>query len=383
MEALTPRDLNRATLARQHLLRRTDAPAVEVVRQLVGLQAQEPASPYLALWNRIRGFQPSEVDEAFASGALLKASLLRITLHAVAADDHPWLHRAMLPSLRAARLGDRRFTESGLTVSDAEALVPHLLTFLDEPRRREEIETALGRCHQGAQHRGVWWALRTFSPIVHAPAGGPWSFTTRPAYLAAPKPGTWTLDDQEQRAALAQLVERYLAAFGPATVADIAQFVLRPRKAVREAVADLGPALRVLTGPGGVELLDVPDGALPDASTPAPPRLLGMWESTLLAYHDRSRILSETHRKIVIRRNGDVLPALLVDGYVAGVWRWVDGAVEVTAFEALPAAIREAVAHEATDLASLLADRDPTTYQRYARWWEDLPRADVLRVTAP
>jgi hypothetical protein len=148
---------------------------------------------------------------------------------------------------------------------------------------------------------------------------------------------------------------------------------------VQQALADLADRIVPLEGPDGVALYDVPDGVVPPARTKAPPRLLGMWDNVLLAYADRSRIVPDEYRPIVIRRNGDVLPTLLVDGRVAGVWRAVDGTVEVSALHELPAATWKAVAREAEALAAFLAARDPSPYRRYAHWWEGLLAAEVRR----
>lgn len=367
---LTERHLNRATLARQLLLERQPLPAVAAVRRLVGLQAQEPASPYLALWNRVEGFDPADLDAAFANQALVKASLLRITLHAVAAEDHPVLHAAMLPNLRASRLYDNRYKDAGLTVEDADAALPRLLDHLAEPRTKGEIEAIFHDDHGVEASTWLWWALRTFAPLVHAPGQAPWSFDTRKSYLAAPPPPASTPDHDT---AVQHLVVRYLEAFGPATIADIGHFALLRRASVRAAVEALAERLVSRTGPGGVVLHDVPDGPLPEPDTPAPPRLLGMWDNLLLAYLDRSRVIPEDLRRHVIRRNGDVLPSVLVDGRVAGVWRPVDGSIEVTAFHALDDEAWDGLAAEATGLQLLLAERDPTTYGRYARWWARLP----------
>lgn len=121
--------LNRATLERQLLLDRQRLDVSEAVRRVVGLQAQEPVSPYLALWNRIEGFDPADLDSAFEERHIVKAPLLRITLHAVAREDYPTFHQAMLSTLRAARLNDRRFRASGLSIEEADALVPGLVEF--------------------------------------------------------------------------------------------------------------------------------------------------------------------------------------------------------------------------------------------------------------
>jgi Winged helix DNA-binding domain len=293
---ITARQLNRATLARQLLLRREPLGVVDAIRRVVALQAQEPASPYVALWNRLTAFNPVELDAAFADREIVKATLMRITLHAVHADDHPAMHAAMQPTLRAARLSDRRFESSGLSADDAHALVPEFLEFAAQPHSAAEVEAWLG-ARLGVHPKGVWWALRQFGPMLHAPTGGPWSFGSRPSFVAA--------------------------------------------------------------------------------GTSAPPRLMAMWDSVLLAYADRSRIIPPDYRKLVARSNGDVLPTLLVDGYVAGVWRPVEGGIEATAFQTLSDEAWDGLASEARALTALLADREPQVYRRYSRWWTGLPRAEV------
>jgi len=103
---------------------------------------------------------------------------------------------------------------------------------------------------------------------------------------------------------------------------------------------------------------------------------MAMWDSILLAYKDRGRVIPEDYRKLVIRSNGDVLPTLLVDGYVAGVWRPADGGIEATAFHELSDGAWSGLAGEAAALVAFLADRQPDVYRRYARWWETLPYAE-------
>ena len=368
--AVSAGELNRATLARQLLLRREQVGAVEAVSRVVALQAQEPASPYVALWNRVAGFAGADLDRAFAEQEIVKAGVVRITLHAVTAEDHPAFYSAMLPYLRASRLNDRRFTSEGLTTEAADALVPALLDLLTEPRTKAEIEALCGSPR-------MWWALRTFAPLLHAPTGPPWSFGSRPQYVASPTPLASNLDSADVDAGRAKLVRRYLEGFGPASEADIGAFTMLRKPPLRRALTDLGDAVVRLDGPGGVELLDVPGGAIPKATTKAPPRLLGMWDEVLLAYADRSRIIPDAYRPIVIRRNGDVLATILVDGHVAGVWRVHDDGIEVTAFHDLPAATWRGLTDEAHQLATFLADRDTQLYRRYHHWWNDLPAGEV------
>ncbi len=369
---LTHRALNRATLARQVLLRRRRLGIVEAVHRVVALQAQAPASPYLGLWNRLRPFDPAVLDRAFATHAIVKATQMRSTLHAVDAADYPAFHEAMQPTLRGARLEDTRFTIAGLSVQDADALVPPLLAYMSEPRSNADVEAWLDERLGVLPRPGVWWALRRYAPFVLAPTGGPWSFGQAPAFLAARdlrRPG-------DVAASLRHLVVRYLEGFGPATVADVAQFGMITRGRVREAVEALGDALVTLEGPDGAVLLDVPDGELPDEGTPAPPRLMAMWDSTLLAYADRARIIPTDLRREVIRTNGDVLPTLLVDGYVAGVWRPVEDGIEVTALHPIAEDVWAGLDAEARALRAFLADREPGVYRRYGHWWARLPDAE-------
>lgn len=373
---ITARELNRATLARQLLLRREPLSVGDATRRILALQAQQPASPYLALWNRIDGFDPADLDAAFADRTLVKATLLRITLHAVHADDHRMLREAMRPTLYASRLGSR-FAAAGLTPADAAELEPGLLEFAGRPRSNGDMTGWLAERVGEEKKDGAWWGLRSYAPLVHVPTGGPWSFGYAPAYVAAAE-GRFTGEpSSEEEEALQALTLRYLEAFGPASIADVAQFATVQRARVRTALRALGEGVEELKGPDGTTLYDVPGGPRPPADTPAPPRLMAMWDSTLLAHHDRSRVIPPDYRRLVTRNNGDVLPTLLVDGYVAGVWRPVEGGIEATAFHDLSSEAWEGLAQEARALGALLADREPYVYSRYGHWWTKLPEAQV------
>lgn len=378
---MTARALNRATLARQMLLRRERLAVTEAVRRVVGLQAQHPASPYLALWNRLRDFDPADLDRAFTERQVVRATLMRITLHAVHVDDHADLHVAMQPSLRASRLGDDRFTSSGLTAADADPLLKELLEYLVEPRTNAEAEAWIEE-QRGVPPKGVWWALRTYAPLLRAPDGGPWSFGPRASYAALHTDVPPT-DRAVCDAALQMLVRRYLQGYGPASVADVAQFAMVQRARVRVALEALAEQIEEVAGPDGSTLYDVPGGVRPDEDTPAPPRLLPMWDNSLLAYADRSRMVPPEYRKVVSRMNGDLLPTLLVDGYVAGVWRTVEGGVEATAFHPLPEEVWEGLAEEARTLVGLLESRDPLVWSRYGHWWAKLPDGEVRVLPGP
>ncbi|WP_407319670.1 winged helix DNA-binding domain-containing protein [Isoptericola halotolerans] len=373
--------LGRATLARQLLLGREDVPVPAAVRRIAVLQAQEPASPYLALWNRVAGFDPADLDEAFASGAVVRATLVRITLHAVHRDDWAPFHRAVTDPLRRSRLGDRRFAPARLTASQADEVRDALLAFTAEPRTQDEILGELGRLLDEERAPAAWFALRTLAPLHHVPTGPPWSYSPRARRYRSGAPTAANSAPSGDDPATVHLLRRYLAAFGPASEADFAQFTMLRRRFTGPAVAALRDDLVVAEGPDGTELLDLPDAPRPDPETPAPARLLGMWDSVALAHRDRRRILPEAHRAHVIRRNGDTLPMLLVDGRVVGVWRATDEGIDAAAFEPLPRAAWSALEAEAAALRVFLADRDPAVYRRYRHWWDKLPADDVRRLT--
>ncbi|MFB7462235.1 winged helix DNA-binding domain-containing protein [Streptomyces sp. NPDC056224] len=374
---ITAQALNRATLARQLLLGREPIDVEAAVRRVVALQAQQPASPYIALWNRLSGFDAAGLDASVAGCRTVKATLMRLTLHAVHAEDYRTFREAMEPTLRGSRLGDSRFTASGLTADDAGVLVADLVRYAELPRTAAEIGGWLAQRLGTPMEPGAQRMLRQYAPLWHARTGGPWSFETRPSYVAA---GTLPVlaDADVAAGGLQRLVRRYLEGFGPASVADMAQFALVQRSRVRAAVAALADQLEQLEGPDGTVMYDVPGAPRPAGDTPAPPRLMAMWDSILLAYADRGRVIPPAYRKHVTRVNGDVLPTLLVDGYVAGVWRPVDGGIEATAFHPLCGRTWEGLAAEARSLVAFLGARDPKAYGRYGHWWaKGLPSAET------
>ena len=217
------------------LLKREPVTVSDAVGRIVALQAQSPPAPYIALWNRITNLNFDDVDQAYADRSLVKASLMRITLHAVGAADYPVFHSASTPILRAARLNDRRYRDTGLTTEDADRAIPRLLDFLETPRSKSEVLDHLAA--ECSDEPRLWWALRTYAPLIHAPTGTPWSFDRNAHYEQAPTLDRPPLDD-----AIQTLVRRYLAGFGPAKITDFAQFSLQPMSRARPAFA--GPRRR-------------------------------------------------------------------------------------------------------------------------------------------
>ena len=358
------------------LLERESLAVDEAMRRVVALQAQHPASPYLALWNRLADFDPAALDAAYVEYRMVRSTLLRITMHAVHVSDYPTFREAMDHTLRGSRLRDARFVETGLTPEAVDALLPDLLDFAARPQTPEALQAWLAERTE-VEHKGVWWGMRQYAPLWHEPSGHPWQFETSRSYVAA-TPRPMLADEEVARAALRTLITRYLEGFGPATIAEMAQFALVLRSRLTAAVKAMGDELISFKGPDGKMLYDLPGMTLPEEDLPAPPRLLGMWDNVLLAYADRTRVIPQEYRPHVTRVNGDVLPTLLVDGRVVGVWRTVDGGIEASAFEPLSADSWQGLSTEAEALLAFLADREPHAYRRYDHWWtKGLPSVEV------
>jgi hypothetical protein len=324
---LSRRALNRAMLARQLLLEpAVGLDPISALERIGGTQAQEAASPFIGLWTRLAAFDPAALRDAFAQRTAVKGGLMRITLHAVSAGDYPAFLAALLPMFRqsgALRRGTPR--PAGI-----EELAAAAAEFAATPRRSFEVRDFLAaRANAKNLETPVWWWVRRQLPMVHVPEDVPWAFGRRPLLITA---SAWLGDDSFDHggpmpleAARGHVVRRYLAAFGPASTADLSAWTGASASDFRDAIAALdaqGGLLR-FSDEGGRTLLDLADAPRPPEAVSAQPRFLPMWDSILLAYRDRSRVISAEDRLRVISRNGDVLPTFLVDGVVTGFW-WAE-----------------------------------------------------------
>lgn len=303
---LSFRELNRALLERQLLLQRRRLSVPRAIERLCALQAQYSLSPYIALWSRIEGFRREQLTRALEQRRVVKASLFRITLHMASARDYPYFAAAFLP---AAQEMTPRATAA--TIAELSRAVNAAAT--KAPITHEQVE-AIASERLG----GFRWRTRTLAPLVHLPPSGTWRFHGRPQLLAMSQWLGVELPSREEGAE--RLVRSYLAAFGPATQNDLVRFAGVRTRDVRPGLEHL--ELRTFRDERGRVLLDLPRAPLPSAEEPAPIRFLPKWDSALLAYAppERERILPDRFRRTVIRPNGDVLPTVLVDGFVAATW---------------------------------------------------------------
>jgi hypothetical protein len=346
VKPLTLRDLNRATLARQLLLRRERIGVPEAVERLGALQAQRPRAPYVALAARLEGFRREDLSRALHDRAVVRATLMRETLHLVSAADYPHDAAAMAPYFRTLRA---QYLPDGVTMERVVELAGHAIEALAEPLEATALRPRLAELEAEIADDRVWRRVRTNAPILHVPGDEVHAFGPRNRFVSA---AAWLgAFEAEEGEGLRRLVRRYLAAFGPSTRADVAAWTGLAVATVAPALEALEPELERLRDERGRELLDLRGAPRPPAETPAPLRLLGEWDNVLLAHADRTRLMSDEVRRAVIRNNGDVRPALLLDGRVAGTWWWGrtgdTATVTVTMLERLPKAARTELEAEA------------------------------------
>jgi len=318
VERLTQRRLNRALLARQGLLERSQAPAAEMLERLVGVQAQVPSNPYVGLWSRLDGFRAQELSDLIAAREAVRAQLMRATIHLVSARDCLALHPHALPVL--ARAFKSAFTRSvaGADVGEVVATGRELLAA--GPRTRAELAAALARRWPDADPAALAHAVTFHTPLVQVTPRGLWGKSGAPRWE---RTEAWLGRELDGAAPLDAIVLRYLAAFGPATTADVRTW--SGFTGLRAVLERLRPQLATYRDERGRELFDVPDGPLPDPDTPAPPRFLPEYDNVLLSHADRSRVLGGLGPGPPFPPTGRWVGTLLVDGFFRAYWR-IDGA---------------------------------------------------------
>ncbi|WP_432728226.1 winged helix DNA-binding domain-containing protein [Variovorax sp. W6] len=355
-EVLSLRALNRATLARQMLLERRRFTPSQAIERLAGLQAQAPNPPYVGLWSRIEGFRREQLTEALRKRRVVRMSTLRATLHLMTAQDALAWRPLLEPVHQRGLLGSNHKKE--LEGLDRAAVIAAGLALLGErPRTGAELGQALGLKWTGREAASLAALIRNNLPLVHLPPAGTWNSHQNAVLQPL---GDWLGEAADAPPATQDdLLLRYLAAFGPATLADAGAWSgLTGWKAVAER---LRPRLRVFAGEDGQEFFDLPRAPRPDPDTPAPPRLVAEWDNLLLSHADRSRVLSESHRARVFTVNGIVRGTVLLDGFVAGVWKIERGKMNVATVVLEPfgrwsKADRAGVEKEALDLLAFASD---------------------------
>jgi hypothetical protein len=351
---LDRRTLNRALLERQLLLRRHRRSAAATIEHLVAMQAQEPPSPYIGLWTRLEDFDPAELADLLTTRQAVRGWLMRSTLHLATARDYLAMRPFFAPvSERGLMSGFRR----ALDGVDLDELVAAARAVVEaEPMGGAAIGRALAERWPDRDPRVLGYAAGFLPPMVQLPPRGVWGerrravMTTAESWLGAPLAEGPSPD---------QTVLRYLAAFGPATPADVRAWSgLTGAAAIVER---LRPRLRTFRDERGRELVDVPDAPIPDPDTPAPIRFLPVFDNAILAHDDRSRILADGYPPRIADH-----PTVLVDGFARGLWEIDDGQLIVRLFSDVTAADRAALEEEGERLLAFASREAGSRGVRFA-----------------
>ncbi|MFG2773912.1 winged helix DNA-binding domain-containing protein [Streptomyces sp. NPDC048350] len=351
MTVLDTRALNRATLARQYLLGRADAPVRDAVAHLCGMQAQEPQEPFVGLWSRLRDFAPRQLDDALTGRQVVRTHLMRRTVHLVTAEDAlAWRarHDAML---RQRVMATYRRELAGIDVDEVAAAGRAVMADGQPRTMATLVEELDGRWPTPPRRALGELLVAALIPMVQLPPRGLWQ--TKGGVRNLPL-ATWLgrdvdpLSPDETDPTGQQLVRRYLAAYGPAATADLRAW--SGLAGLPAAVKALRDELVSFRDERGRELLDLPDAPRPDRDTPAPVRFLPAFDNAILGYADRGRIIDDAHLGLSVAGQR----AVLVDGRVAATWTVHDGQVAVTPLRTLTPSEREAVHAEAEALTAFL-----------------------------
>jgi Winged helix DNA-binding domain len=310
---LKPRDLNRTILARQMLLQRESLPVPAAIERLAGLQAQLSLPPYVGLWTRLHDFKRESLSGLIENRQVIKATLMRATLHLFTAADYVKFRMTLQQVLdqAGAAIAKRRGGDF-----DRDKLLEAARRFIGEkPRTFAEISDMATRLMPGQDVGAMRYTVRTQIPLIQVPITGGWSYSNRPEFILAE---SWLGRPVSPKDNLRELILRYLAAFGPASVTD-AQTWLGLK--LKDAFEKLRPELRTYRDDGRRELFDLPDLALTDGDQPAPARFLPEFDNLLLSHSNRARVIADEYRSRVYLPGLRVAATILVDGFVRGAWK--------------------------------------------------------------
>ncbi|MFM9371422.1 winged helix DNA-binding domain-containing protein [Streptomyces sp. Da 82-17] len=346
MTTLDARALNRATLSRQLLLARTAMSAENAVAHLLGLQAQNVKPPYYALAARLKGFAPEELSALMADRAVVRIVTLRSTIHTHTAADALTLR----PLAQPARDRELHAFRKGLEGVDLRHLTEQARELVEEePRTLKQLREALARTWPDADPQSLGIAARNTLALVQVTPRGLWR---RSGQVALTTVEHWLGRAEGPVPEPDEVVLRYLAAFGPASVKDMQTWAGVTR--LRPVFERLRPELVVFRDEHGVELFDLPDAPRPGPDAPAPVRLLPEYDNLLLSHADRTRVVPPAYKGRTWAGNRSY-NVFLADGFLAGVWRLdepADGPAVITVepFGTLARAQRAEVEAEAERL---------------------------------
>jgi hypothetical protein len=313
METLSNRQLNRATLARQMLLERSDLGIADAVRFLGGLQAQQSNDPYIALWSRLNGFTHPALTSLIVDRTLVRATSMRGTLHLHTADDLLNFRALVQPFLLAQWKSNflRRFGDN-----DKAKIHRAGVRLLDKgPMTSGALGKALQEKFPSGEPLAKSVLLQMSETLIQIPPTRLWGNGSAPLLTRVEN---WLPPPYKRQLSRKDLVRRYLAAFGPASINDM-QIWCRLTKLAAEFEALRNELVAFVSEDDGRTLYDLPDAPRPDPDTPAPVRFLPLYDNVYLGFDNRRRMLQTADMKR-INLFADFKPAVLVDGVIAAGW---------------------------------------------------------------
>ncbi|MEU8032349.1 winged helix DNA-binding domain-containing protein [Streptomyces sp. NPDC049099] len=343
---LSVRTLNRTYLQRQLLLHRSPLSALSAVERLVGLQAQEPDSPYVSLWARLAGFRHADLTALLHGRDVVRAKLHRNTQHLVTAGDFGRLRPLLEPVLKKARQGAFGRAIAGLDPSELTAAGREFMA--GDGLTRPQLARRLAERFPGRDRQALVYATQSLVAHVHPPPSGTWGDRGATPIVLAEE---WIGRPLETAPRIEDVITRYLAVYGPASVMDVQAWSGLTR--LRAVLDGMRSALRTYQDGSGRELFDLPDAALGDPDEPAPVRFLPAFDNLILSHADRTRVIGDEDRARVIT-GSEVRPTFLVDGFVRGTWSLRDSTLRVRPYRALNPDEAERTGAEAERLLAFL-----------------------------
>ena len=312
---MSARALGRATLARQMLLAREKATAIDAIGRLAGLQAQVARPPFVGLWTRLHRFERNALLTVIRSRRIVRVTAMRATLHLMTASDYVALRGALQPALTRGFTSIAKGRDSAFSVESMEAFGRKY--FARRTTTFDALREAITTQHPDGDVRAMAYAIRCLVPLVQVPDDSSWGFPAKAGFTLA---DTWLGKSVPCTDAPAHaLVRKYLAAFGPATPGDAQTW--SALQGLRPVFEEMRKDLVTFRDARNRELFDLPEAPRPDEDLPAPVRFLPEYDNLLLAHDDRTRVIADTHRPRITTKNLIVPATFLVDGMVAGTWR--------------------------------------------------------------
>ncbi|WP_405065588.1 winged helix DNA-binding domain-containing protein [Kribbella sp. NBC_01510] len=350
MTKLSLQALNRATLHRQWLIERQDATALDAIEHLVGLQAQSPLAPYVGLWTRLNGFQPAELVTLLEERQAVRGSMMRATIHLMSSRDFLAFRPLIQPRLEREVFQNITYGRHRLEGLDMDAVLRAGIDRMTEgPATAVQLREHLAPLWPDREPAALAHAVRCLLPTIQTPPRGIWGKGGNPAMSTAE---LWLDSPVDPSPVVDDLVLRYLAAYGPASVADAQTWSGLTHLS---EVFDRLDLRQYTDASSGRPLYDLPHITLPDESLEVPTRFLPEYDNLLLSHADRTRWIDTATRQRLTLQEVLTKGSLLHNGQAKALWKLTKptktkSVLEIAPFTNLPRKTWQSIESEAHNL---------------------------------